>query len=52
MTVTIAAGALQRSGLIAYTRGQVRILDRLELEAAACECYGHVKQVYDGLYCS
>jgi CRP-like cAMP-binding protein len=50
MTVTVAAGTLQRSGLIEYSRGQVRILDRPGLEAVACECYGRVKAVYDGLY--
>jgi CRP-like cAMP-binding protein len=38
-TVTIAAGALQRAGLLAYRRGIVRIVNRARLEAAACECY-------------
>jgi CRP-like cAMP-binding protein len=38
-TVTMAAGALQRIGLIEYQRGEVHILDRGRLEAAACECY-------------
>jgi CRP-like cAMP-binding protein len=37
--VTETAGELQRSGLIRYHRGQVRIIDRGALEAAACECY-------------
>jgi CRP-like cAMP-binding protein len=37
--VTIAAGALQRQGLISYARGEVNILDRAGLEAASCECY-------------
>jgi CRP-like cAMP-binding protein len=41
--VTEAAGALQRSGLIAYARGRMRILDRVGLEAAACECYADVR---------
>jgi CRP-like cAMP-binding protein len=39
-SVTLAAGILQKAGLIAYTRGDVRIIDRLELQEAACECYG------------
>jgi CRP-like cAMP-binding protein len=39
-SVTVAAGILQRAGLIAYTRGDVRIVQRTKLEQAACECYG------------
>jgi len=38
-TVTLAAGILQRSGLIEYSRGHVTILDGKGLEKAACECY-------------
>ncbi len=38
-SVSIAAGMLQRAGLIHYARGVVRILDRPGLEAASCECY-------------
>ncbi len=37
--VTIAAGKLQHKKLIDYARGQIRILSRSGLEAAACECY-------------
>jgi CRP-like cAMP-binding protein len=39
-SVTVAAGLLQKAGLIAHTRGDVEIIDRSKLEAAACECYG------------
>ncbi len=39
-SVTVAAGMLQKAGLIAHTRGDVRIVDRRQLEDAACECYG------------
>jgi CRP-like cAMP-binding protein len=38
-SVTVAAGILQKAGLITYSRGQVTIEDRAGLESAACECY-------------
>ncbi|HWY60150.1 MAG TPA: Crp/Fnr family transcriptional regulator [Terriglobales bacterium] len=38
-SVSLAAGILQRSGLIENVRGAVTILNRPGLEAAACECY-------------
>jgi CRP-like cAMP-binding protein len=37
--ITEAASALQRRGLIGYTRGVVTIVDRPGLEHAACSCY-------------
>jgi CRP-like cAMP-binding protein len=49
-TVTMIAGAMQRSGLIEYNRGTVRIPDRAKLVEAACDCYPVVKELYDGLY--
>jgi CRP-like cAMP-binding protein len=39
-SVTIAAGILQKAGLITYRRGHVKIQKRASLEGAACECYG------------
>ena len=47
--VTAAASALQRSGLIEYRRGDLTVLDRAGLEAAACGCYAADRQAYDGL---
>ncbi len=38
-SVTVAAGILQKAGLIAYTRGDVRITDKTGLKEASCECY-------------
>jgi CRP-like cAMP-binding protein len=48
-SVTLAAGILQRAGLIRYHRGLVTILDRPSLEAAACECYGVIRNEFDGM---
>jgi CRP-like cAMP-binding protein len=39
-SVTVAVGMLQKAGLIAHSRGDVKIIDRQKLEEAACECYG------------
>lgn len=43
-SVALAAGALQRTGLVTYHRGEMRILDRGGLERASCECYGVVRE--------
>ena len=39
-SVTVAAGMLQKAGLITYKRGAVTIEDRTRLEKACCERYG------------
>lgn len=49
VSITTAAGALQRSGLIAYHRGDLTVLDREGLEAAACDCYGADRLAYAAL---
>lgn len=49
-TVTIIAGTMQRSGLIEYKRGHVKILDRPGLESIACECYRITHKLFFGLY--
>jgi len=43
-SVTLAAGMLQKAGLITYSRGEVRIENRKELEDAACECYSAINR--------
>jgi CRP-like cAMP-binding protein len=48
-TVTVAAGDLQRQGMIGYARGRIQILDRPALTGTACECYEIVKASYDRL---
>ena len=49
-TVALAAGALQRSGFIEYSRGKVTILSRQALETAACDCYAVTKRLFLALY--
>lgn len=44
--VTMAAGALQERGQIAYHRGELVVLDRAGLEASACSCYAADRRVY------
>jgi CRP-like cAMP-binding protein len=46
-SVTLAAGILQKSGLIVCTRRRMAIRDRARLEAAACECYRAVRDEFD-----
>jgi CRP-like cAMP-binding protein len=45
-SVTVAAGMLQKAGLIAYSRGHVTIEDRDGLKDVACECYQVVHDEY------
>ena len=47
--VTEAAGRLHKQGLIEYSRGQIKILDRTGLEQLSCECYLSVKTTTDRL---
>jgi len=42
-SVSLAAGVLEEAGLIENLRGMVRVLNRKNLEAAACECYGVIQ---------
>ena len=45
-SVTVAAGMLQKAGLIAYSRGHVTIENRDGLKDVACECYQIVHDEY------
>lgn len=46
-SVTLAAQSMQAAGLISYRRGAIKILDRVGLEKASCECYAIVKERFD-----
>jgi CRP-like cAMP-binding protein len=47
--ITAAAGVLQKDGLIEYNRGEVTVLNRSGLEAAACNCYAAEQDAYTEL---
>jgi hypothetical protein len=44
--ITTAAGALQKDGLIAYSRGKLTVLNRKGLERASCGCYAADQKTY------
>lgn len=48
-SVSIIAGSFQKAGLIQYSRGHMKILDRTKLEDATCECYGTVRNQFKRL---
>lgn len=45
-SISMAAGELQKEGLITYARGLIRITDRPRLEQRVCECYMSVRHEY------
>ena len=45
----MAAGILQKAGMIDYARGVVTIKDRPMLEESACECYAIVRDEFQKL---
>jgi CRP-like cAMP-binding protein len=47
--VTEAAGKLRDAGIIEYSRGHIKVLDRKQLERRVCECYAVVKKEFDRL---
>ncbi|WPF89615.1 Crp/Fnr family transcriptional regulator [Cyanobacterium aponinum] len=48
-SVTQVAQKFQENGIIHYSRGHIRILNRLFLELSACECYTFVKSEFKRL---
>jgi CRP-like cAMP-binding protein len=49
-SVTVAAGALQAKKIIHYSRGEIMILNRKDLESAACECYKIIIRDYEQVF--
>jgi CRP-like cAMP-binding protein len=50
-SITVAAGALRKAGLLELSRGQFTIVDRPALEARTCECYEIVQKAVYRAYC-
>ncbi len=48
--VTVAAGVLQRAGMIRYGGGRITIEDRPGLEASSCRCYAASRRAQDRLF--
>jgi CRP-like cAMP-binding protein len=48
-TVSQIAAQAQKDGMIEYSRGRMRILDRSALEAGACECYAIIRTEFERL---
>ena len=48
-TVSLAAAALQKKGIIEYIRGAVKVVNRRKLQNSACECYAVIQQFEDEL---
>jgi CRP-like cAMP-binding protein len=49
-TVSVAAEALQRAGLIQYSHGNLTITNRPALERVACECYSTTHGEFEDLF--
>jgi len=49
-SVSLVAGVFQQAGLIKYSRGHMKILDREKLEETTCECYSAVRKQYQRLF--
>ena len=49
-SITVTAISLQKAGLIRYSRGKLKILDRQGLKEASCECYSAVTREFERLF--
>jgi CRP-like cAMP-binding protein len=48
-SVTEAASALQKAGMITYSRGHIRIIDLEQIRGRACECHGAIEENREAL---
>jgi len=49
-SVSLCAHTLQESGLIRYSRGRIKILNRKGVEECACECYSVIRGQIDSAF--
>jgi CRP-like cAMP-binding protein len=49
-TVSTTANILMQAGLISYSRGRMKVLDRKGLEEGTCECYRLIVRHFDRIY--
>ncbi|HEX8145482.1 MAG TPA: Crp/Fnr family transcriptional regulator [Pyrinomonadaceae bacterium] len=49
-TVSTTANILQKAGLISFSRGRLKVLDRAGLENGTCECYWMIVKLFDHIY--
>jgi hypothetical protein len=45
-SVSMVAAGFQKEGVLQYSRGHVKILNRAKLEGEACECYANIRQQF------
>lgn len=50
--VSVAASKLQKAQVIRYQRGRIEIVDRVGVEALACQCYREIRDEYARLFTS
>ena len=48
-SVSVVAGLFQQAGMISYTRGRMKILNRARQEESTCECYATVRSHFERL---
>jgi CRP-like cAMP-binding protein len=48
-SVSLVANTFQRAGVIEYSKGNMQILERQQLEEASCECYFKIRDQFKRL---
>ena len=48
-SITETAISFQKQGIIQYSRGQIKIVDRFKLKSVSCECHDRIEFEYKRL---